>query len=198
MITADELAQCWGINLLKAGQWVDAMNPALAMFEVDQELRRIAWFAAQTGHESGCGKYTTEIWGPDEAQLGYEGRKDLGNVRPGDGRKFMGRGLLQITGRANFAAARDHLRQYMPAVPDFEQSPELVALPRWAAYTAALYWKGHGCNELTDQNDYEGVTREINGGLNGWAERVALRITCEAALDVPAYVPLPDPNGAAV
>lgn len=198
MITADELAQCWGINLLKAGQWMDAINPALAMFEIDQEPRRIAWFLAQCGYESGCTKWLTEIWGPDEAQLKYEGDRALGNLRPGDGRKYMGRGLLQLTGRANFAAARDHLRQYMSAVPDFEASPDLVALPRWAAYTSALYWKDHGCNELSDTNDYEQVTKEINGGLNGWADRVALRITCEAALDVPAYVPPPDPNGAAV
>lgn len=198
MITADELAQCWGINLLKAGQFVDALNPAMAMFEIDQELRRIAWFVAQTGHESGCGKWLSEIWGPTAQQLTYEGRKDLGNLRPGDGRRFKGEGFLMTTGRANFAALRDRLRLFMPAVPDFEQSPELVALPRWAAYAAALFYHDHGCNELADANDFEQQTRVINGGLNGWADRVALRITCEAALDVPAYVPPPDPNGAAV
>ncbi len=64
---------------------------------------RAAAFLAQVGHESGQLRYLREIWGPTPAQVRYEGRADLGNAQPGDGKRFMGRGLIQITGRKNYA-----------------------------------------------------------------------------------------------
>ena len=72
-------------------------------------IKRVAAFIAQIGHESGQLVYAREIWGPTPAQAKYEGRKDLGNTVPGDGFKYRGRGLIQITGRANYAACGEPL-----------------------------------------------------------------------------------------
>ena len=70
-------------------------------YEINTPLR-LAAFIAQIAHESGDFKYTREIWGPTKAQIGYEGRLDLGNTVPGDGKRYRGRGLIQITGRSNY------------------------------------------------------------------------------------------------
>ncbi len=184
-MTADELAQSWGIPLTKAGPWADVLNPAMEVFAINTP-QRIAAFLAQIGHESGCGRWVREIWGPRPAQLRYEGRKDLGNLRPGDGRKYLGRGLIQITGHSNYMAVRDGLRKYMTNVPDFEQSPELLEMPRWAAYSAGWFWASHGLNELADNGNFMSITRRINGGTNGYEDRVALWESGKDALGVTA------------
>lgn len=191
-MTADELSQCWGIAIFKAAQWVEALTPAMDAFDVTTP-QRAAMFIAQTGHESGRGKWVREIWGPTTAQLGYEGRKDLGNVRPGDGRRYMGRGLIQVTGRANYVAARDKLRERLGAgsVPDFEQSPELLELPRNACYSAAQFWSAHGLNIFADAGDFDGCSDIINrghktaavGDANGYAERLALWVIAKRVLN---------------
>ncbi len=179
-VSAGQLSQCWPISLMKAGLLADVISPAMDVFEINNPARKAA-FLAQIGHESGCGKWLKEIWGPTEAQLRYEGRKDLGNLRPGDGHRFAGRGFLQITGRSNYMQARDKMRLVLSSTPDFEQSPELLEMPRWAAYSAAWFWKSHGLNELADEGDFERVTRKINGGLNGYDQRLALWEECKMA-----------------
>ena len=146
----------------------------------------MAAFLAQVGHESGRVVYAREIWGPLPAQLRYEGRKDLGNLRPGDGRKYLGRGLIQITGRANAIAVRDGLRQYLPSVPDFEASPELLEVEQWAAYSAGWFWAAHGLNGLADSDSFMQITRKINGGTNGYEDRLALWESGKGALGVVA------------
>lgn len=181
MITADELAACTGATTARAATWLSAISTAMDAFNITTAAR-VAAFLANVGHESGRLVYVREIWGPEAWQLGYEGRKDLGNLRPGDGRKFMGRGLIETTGRANYVATRDGLRKSLPNVPDFEQSPELLELPRWAAYSAAWFWAEHGLNDLADQGDFDGVCDIINrghktaaiGDSNGYVERLAL------------------------
>lgn len=183
MITADQLASATGATLQRAQNWVAAVAAALGVFAITSPARQAA-FLAQIGHESGRLVYVREIWGPTPAQLRYEGRKDLGNLRPGDGRRFMGRGLIQITGRSNYTALRDGIRDYLPSVPDFEQSPELVELPRWAAYSAGWFWATHGCNEMADANSFMQITRRINGGTNGYEDRLALWESGKAALGV--------------
>lgn len=183
MITADQLAAGTGATRARAQNWVDPVTAALGVFAITSPARQAA-FLAQIGHESGRLVYVREIWGPTPAQLRYEGRKDLGNLRPGDGRRFMGRGLIQITGRSNYAALRDGIRDYLPSVPDFEQSPELVELPRWAAYSAGWFWATHGCNEMADANSFMQITRRINGGTNGYEDRLALWESGKAALGV--------------
>lgn len=105
---------------------------------------------------------------------GEFGRENLGNTRPGDGWKFRGHGPKQITGRANTAAARDRLRViHGSRVPDFEQFPELLCTPEWGAWSAGDFWNSRNLNEPADRGDVEAVTKAINGGLNGLAERKA-------------------------
>jgi putative chitinase len=127
--------------------------------------RRAAAFIAQVAHESGGFAYRTELWGPTPAQRGYEGRRDLGNVKPGDGSRFRGRGYIQLTGRTNYAAVARGLRI------DCVDHPELLATHLYAAKSAAWWWDTHGCNELADRGDFVALTRKINGGTNGLADR---------------------------
>ena len=129
-------------------------------------------FLAQTGHESGSLQFVRELWGPTDAQLRYEGRADLGNTLPGDGFRFRGRGLIQTTGRANYRHLRDRLRNGGYRCPDFEQEPELLEEPQWAALSACDYWEMRKCNEAADAGNFELVTRLVNGGLNGLDDRL--------------------------
>ncbi|MGK2899216.1 MAG: glycoside hydrolase family 19 protein [Burkholderiaceae bacterium] len=179
-LTADQLAACTGAALSHAQVWLDPLRASMGVFEITSPLR-VAAFLANVGHESGRLVYAREIWGPTDAQRGYEGRKDLGNLRVGDGRKYLGRGPIQVTGHANYIATRDGLRRFLPNVPDFERSPELLELPRWGAYAAGLFWYQHGINAFADAGDFDGVCDVINrgrktprdGDSNGFAERLA-------------------------
>ncbi|MDR7283539.1 putative chitinase [Pseudomonas corrugata] len=130
--------------------------------------KRVAAFIAQIGHESGQLVYVREIWGPTPAQRGYEGRKDLGNTAAGDGFKYRGRGLIQVTGRANYAACGEALGV------DLVNQPELLEEPQYACMSAAWFWSTKGLNTLADAGDFERITRRINGGLNGQDDRLAL------------------------
>lgn len=129
--------------------------------------RRIAHFLAQAAHETGAFHYFTEIWGPTPAQRGYEGRRDLGNVNAGDGVRFKGRGIFQLTGRANYRKAGQRL-----SLP-LEAEPELAAEPDNAVIIACDYWNSRDINPLADADDVNAVTRKINGGLNGLDDRRA-------------------------
>lgn len=191
MITADQLAACTGSSLKLATAWLAPVAAAMDVFAITTPPRQAA-FLANVGQESGRLIYVREIWGPNAAQLGYEGRKDLGNLRPGDGRRFMGRGLIETTGRANYIATRNGLAKFLPSVPDFEQSPELLELPRWAAYSAAWFFVEHGCNALADAGDFDGVCDMVNrghktaaiGDSNGYATRLALWQAGKKALGI--------------
>lgn len=156
-----------GATILRAGQWVAPLQAACDKYAINTPLRMAA-FMAQVGVESGRLLYTREIWGPTQAQLGYEGRKDLGNTQPGDGKRFMGRGLIQITGRHNYTVAAAALGV------DLLNHPELLEQPADAALSAAWFWSTHGLNELADQGQFQTITRRINGGLNAYSERLQL------------------------
>ncbi|WP_375123609.1 glycoside hydrolase family 19 protein [Pseudomonas sp. LW8] len=151
----------------QAGVFVSALNTAMQHYQIVGP-KRVAAFIAQIGHESGQLRYVREIWGPTAAQRGYEGREDLGNTVPGDGRKYCGRGLIQITGRTNYAKCGEALGL------DLISHPELLELPQHAAMSAAWYWKQKGLNDLADQDQFNIITRRINGGLNGLADRLEL------------------------
>ena len=125
---------------------------------------RLPEFLAQIAHESGGFVYTREIWGPTPQQARYEGRTDLGNTQPGDGSLYRGRGLIQVTGRANYAACALALD-----LPLLDQ-PELLERPMPAARSAGWFWQAHGLDAL---DDFERMTRRINGGVNGLADRYA-------------------------
>lgn len=131
---------------------------------------RLAAFLAQLLHESAGLRYMHELWGPTQAQLGYEGREDLGNTEPGDGERFRGRGPIQITGRANYKAFGERLGL------DLLGHPELAATPRVGFLIAAHFWKLKHLNLLADQGTkaaFVTITRRVNGGINGLEDRLA-------------------------
>ena len=145
-------------------RYLPALNAGMAAREIDTPLRA-AHFLAQVGHESGSLRYAEEI----ASGAAYEGRRDLGNTEPGDGSHFKGRGLIQLTGRANYAdygaaIGRDLLADPSPVATD----------PALAVDVACWFWVAHGLNTLADADDPERITRRINGGLNGYAQRLAI------------------------
>ncbi len=150
-----------------AGVFVPVLNTAMNRYQIVGSKRGAA-FIAQIGHESGQLKYVKEIWGPTVAQSRYEGRADLGNTEPGDGSKYRGRGLIQITGRANYKACGDALGL------DLINQPELLEKPQHACMSAAWFWATKGLSTLADEGKFETITRRINGGLNGLADRQML------------------------
>lgn len=179
-----------GATEAKAAEILDAVSLSCALYDITTPAR-IAAFLAQVGHESGGFRYTSEIWGPTPAQQRYEGRKDLGNTQPGDGSRYRGHGFIQTTGRANHAAVRDRLRQRLSVeVPDFEEHPEALAELPWACLSAADYWDMRKLNALADAGDFEAITRKVNGGLNGHADRVARWERVKAVLGVSDPAPV--------
>jgi putative chitinase len=166
-ITQQQLLQILPNARTQAGVFVSALNTAMQHYQI-VGAKRAAAFLAQIGHESGQLRYVREIWGPTASQRGYEGREDLGNTVPGDGRKYCGRGLIQITGRANYARCGEALGL------DLISHPELLELPQHASMSAAWFWKQKGLNDLADRDQFNTITRRINGGLNGLADRLAL------------------------
>ena len=150
-----------------AGVFVPVLNTAMNRYQIVGS-KRVAAFIAQIGHESGQLKYVKEIWGPTAAQTRYEGRTDLGNTQPGDGSKYRGRGLIQITGRANYKACGDALGL------DLINQPQLLEKPQHACMSAAWFWATKGLSTLADESKFETITRRINGGVNGLADRQML------------------------
>ena len=145
---------------------IDAVGPALAPVLASYAIAtplRIAHFLAQTCHES-AGFRTTEEFASGAA---YEGRADLGNDRPGDGRRFKGRGLIQLTGRANYARFGARLGL------DLLAEPEAAADPVLSLRIACEYWEQRAINAPADRDDLLAVTRLVNGGTNGLADRRA-------------------------
>jgi putative chitinase len=180
-MTPEVLARCTGSNLDRAQNLADPISSAMAAYDISTPERQ-AMFLANVGHESGGLRWLIEIWGPTEAQKRYEGRADLGNNQMGDGFRFRGRGLLQTTGRANYAKLTQRLRDRMPDVPDFTVSPELLAAPKWAAMSAADYWGMRKLNELADRGAFVDVVKKINGGINGLEDRMRLWNAAKAVL----------------
>lgn len=186
ILTADVLARCTGATLGRAAGRVTFYNQAMELYGIDSRLR-VAFLLANVGHECGGFAYPREIWGPTPVQMRYEGRADLGNTQPGDGFNFRGAGDLQITGRFNFAAARDRLRKKWPKlqVPDFEAEPEKAAEAQWAAMLACDYIDRVGANQYADVMNFDAYSDLINrgkatltpGDTNGFQHRLKLAIT---------------------
>ena len=175
----------------QAGVFVPVLNTAMGKYGIVTRLR-IAAFIAQIGHESGqltrlvenlnysaeglmktwpsrfdLVRATAAARKPEQiANIAYGGR--MGNTAPGDGWKYRGRGLIQATGKTNYAACEEALGF------DLITHPELLEQPQYAALSAAWYWSVNGLNTLADAGDLTKITRRINGGLNGQADRQAL------------------------
>lgn len=134
---------------------------------------RVAHFMAQVLHESGSFVYLREIHDGSN----YEGRRDLGNTQPGDGRRFRGRGIIQLTGRhwATEFSKWAHSKGMVNSPTYFVDNPEKMEQPEWAFRTASFYWTvaRPGLNGLCDRDDFVAVTKAVNGGTNGLADRKA-------------------------
>lgn len=166
-MTPATLAEVMNIPLARAQKWADALTAAMAGGQINTRLR-IAAFLAQIGHESGSLVYSKELGGPSYFAK-YDGRKDLGNTQQGDGARFCGRGLIQITGRANYGRAS----QALFGDDQLLKNPELLEQPEWAAKSAVWYWSTRNLNALADQDRFTDITRAINGGTNGLEDRKA-------------------------
>jgi putative chitinase len=125
--------------------------------------KRIANFLSQAAHESDNFKTLREY----ASGAAYEGRKDLGNTVKGDGVKFRGRGIFQVTGRANYTTYSKKLFNDTRLL----NNPELLEQPEWAVLSALHYWNDRKLNALADVDNVTAITRAINGGTNGLTDR---------------------------
>lgn len=139
---------------------VKYLNIHLPKYDVTTYLR-VCHFIAQAAHESASFR-TLEEYADGSA---YEGRRDLGNVNKGDGKRYKGRGIFQLTGRANYRDMGKKLGLDLEGNPDLAKSPEVSVL------TALEYWKSRGLSAFADKDDVTTITRRINGGLNGFDDR---------------------------
>jgi putative chitinase len=160
----------------KAAAFGQAAGKYFPEFAINTPLR-VAHFLAQASAETGGFRYLKELWGPTDAQARYEGRSDLGNCIAGDGFKFRGRGIFQITGRDNYE------RFGKLCGLDLACNPELAEQPDTALHIACLYWHDHRLNDYADADNILGVSNGINRGNpasirepNGYdARKAALR-----------------------
>ncbi len=149
----------------------EVLAATLDSYAINTRLR-IAHFLGQTCHES-AGFRTTEEFASGEA---YEFRADLGNDKPGDGPRYKGRGLLQLTGKANYREYGEKLGA------NLVDNPELAGDPVMSLRIACEYWKKRNLNAACDDDDLIAVTRKINGGTNGLEDRRQATSRAKAAI----------------
>lgn len=172
-------------------KWLDGLNNCFDKYAINTPQRQ-ACFLAQVMHESGGFKFLSEnlnysatalmrTWGsrfpdldtadkyahnPEKiANKVYAGR--MGNIEEGDGWKYRGRGLIQLTGRENYANFGHN------ASVDVLSNPDLLTTPEYATLSAGFFWNKRNLNEYADKMDIEGITKKINGGTNGLEDRKA-------------------------
>ena len=159
--TLTAVFQKLGASQSRAEELGLAANIHFRTYGILDNSLRFTHFLAQLAHESGNFKYMEEI----ASGAAYEGRKDLGNTQAGDGKRYKGRGPIQLTGRANY-------RRYGQQLGiDFENNPEIVAIPSVGLLVACKFWSDNGLNELADKDDVLSITKRINGGTNGLQDR---------------------------
>lgn len=163
-ITVEQLkAICKAQSIAKLEPFIYPLNVFLVGYGIDTDLR-LQHFIAQAAHETGQFQFLTEL----ASGAAYEGRKDLGNINPGDGVKFKGRGIFQTTGRANYKSVSLHLFGDERLLDD----PSILTHPEFAVKSAAFFWKSKNLNQYADLDDAIRVTKKINGGTNGLEERL--------------------------
>jgi predicted chitinase len=162
MLTDDELRQIMpNCAAAKRADYLPFIQQAMQEFDITSYLRETA-FLAQLAHESGELRYMEEI----ASGAAYEGRANLGNTHPGDGKRYKGRGPIQLTGRANYTKYGQLLGL------DLVNNPTIAATKEVGFRIAGQFWKLNGLNELADQQKFETITRRINGGINGLPDRI--------------------------
>ncbi len=201
-LTAEQFAAATGCPRGSVLTWAKPIADACALYDITTPARLCA-FLAQVSHESQGFTRTVENlnysadrllevfpshFTPEQARecqhkaaaignRAYGGR--LGNIHPNDGSVFRGRGLIMVTGRTNYEAVTELLHERLSSVPDLGVMPGILAEPKWAAYSAAAFWVDHGLNELADIGAFDKITKRVNGGMTGSAERRALYAKCK-------------------
>lgn len=166
---AKTLSQAMGIPLSRAQKWAEPLTKAMDEGQINNR-RRISAFLAQIGHESLSLQYVKELGGPvyfAKYDKGTTIGAKLGNTQAGDGAKFPGRGLIQVTGRANYLACS----QALFGDDRLLRQPELLEQPEWAAKSAVWFWNSRNLNALADADRFTDLSKKINGGLNGIDDR---------------------------
>jgi putative chitinase len=158
----------------RAEQFVGPINEAALMNGISVNRLRLAAFLSQIGHESAQLLYVKELGG-DKYLSKYDTgslAKRLGNTpeADGDGQLYAGRGLIQVTGRANYLECS----HFLFGDDRLLRTPQLLEQPEWAVKSAAWYWTSRKINAIADTGNIEAVTRKVNGGLNGIEDRKAL------------------------
>ena len=188
MITSEQLTKI-GIEV----KWLQPLNNTFKKYEINTP-KRMASFIGQCAHESGNFKFLEEnlnysavrinqVWPRITlakaqeavskgkaaiAELIYGNRAELGNTKPGDGGKFFGRGIIQLTGRANYTAFATSIGK-----PEIIEKPELVATPEYACLSAGWFWNTRKLNAMADAGDFVLMTKRINGATLGLNDRIA-------------------------
>jgi putative chitinase len=192
-MNSEQLAQALKITPIKAEEWIDAINETFERFDISTPERQ-ACFLGQCAHESGgfatlkenlnySAEGLTKVWpkrfpsleaaqpyhrNPEKiANKVYADRMGNGDEASGEGFKYRGRGLIQLTGKDNYKACGDALGV------DLVDDPDLVATPMYAALSAGWFWDKNNLNKFADANDMTGLTKRINGGTHGLDDRVA-------------------------
>jgi putative chitinase len=170
-VTADQLRRVMPYSTGKIDLFLGPLNASMEQFAINTAKRQ-AHFISQIAHESSELRFTAEL----ADGHAYEGRVDLGNTQPGDGSRFKGRGILQITGRANYEACGQALG--LPLI----LNPTLLETPGPASRSAGWFWLTHGCNELADLDEFGSITHRINGGYTGIDQRFRYHVAARKAL----------------
>jgi putative chitinase len=184
----NEQLQALGIDV----KWLNPLNDTFEKYQINTPTRQAA-FIGQCGHESNNFKVLEEnlnysakglmsTWpsrfpsleeaakyerNPEKiANKVYGGRADLGNIEDGDGWRFHGRGVIQLTGRSNYTICGEALGQ------PFATQPELILEPEWACMSAGWFWNKKGLNSIADNEDWTTITKRINGGTIGLQDRI--------------------------
>lgn len=172
MLTLDKLIACMPYSGDRAPIFLECLNTAMSEFSIDSLLRQ-AMFLAQVAHESGSLRYTREI----ASGADYEGRLDLGNNAVGDGKKYVGRGLIQVTGKTNTLRCLTALGRKLDDLAYLET-------PMGGSRSAAWFWYANGLNGPADQGLFYTVSKKINGGTNGLDDRINHYVKCRKALGI--------------
>jgi putative chitinase len=160
-MTPAELTAMMPYAATRSLTYAPLLSKAMSEFGIDTPRRQAA-FLAQVCHESGSLRYTKEI----ADGSAYNNRADLGNTQPGDGPRFKGRGLIQITGRSNYRECGLALGL------DLLSQPDVLELPEGACRSAAWFWNARDLNQFADTDAFGALTRRINGGYNGIDDRI--------------------------
>ena len=154
-------------------KYLPYFNEYLEDYDITSPIRMSAYFA-QIGHESGQLNYCEELYSGEKYDIGSLAKK-LGNTPEddGDGEMYKGRGLIQITGKDNYNKISKTYKV------DFMSNPQLLSTPKWAVISSLWFWEYNELNSIADTENFELLTRRINGGLNGIKDRLDIYNRCK-------------------